>query len=95
MEIVEKMAKQFDENILSLKTVEECTELSEVLIKRVTKAENMKPPIEKVIEEMGDAIFRMSILAEKLGIGEKVAERVDEKASIIATWFKDKFEKQS
>lgn len=92
MDIVEKMAGQFDEDKLALKLVEECMELCEVLVKRVTKSTELKPPLEKVIEEMGDVMFRFEILGHKLGILDEVDERACEKAEQIDKWFTEKFE---
>lgn len=93
MEIINKMTEKFDEQGISLKVMEEMAELNEVLIKRVTKAEGFKPPLEKVSEEMGDLIFRMKILAKKLGIEKEVQLRTKQKAKQIDEWFKNKYEK--
>lgn len=90
--IVEKMAETLDEKTLTLKVVEECMELSEVLVKRVTKSDELKPPVEKIIEEAGDLLFRLDILMEKLGIHDQVYGRFQEKGEQIAIWFKKKYE---
>lgn len=91
-EITSKVAESYDENKLVLKVVEECMELCEVLVKGVTKAEGYKPPKAKIIEEMGDVIFRMQVLAKKLQIEESVTARVIEKAEQLEEWLytKDK-----
>lgn len=89
MEIIKKMVETFDEEYLSLKVVEECNELSEVLVKRITKLEKYRPPLKKVIEEMGDVLFRMAALSEKLGINKEVNERKKEKAEQIEAWFNE------
>lgn len=87
MEIFKKMAESFDEERLSLKLVEELSELSEVLIKRVTRKEGQKPNIEKVIEELGDVYFRSRCLIEKLQISEQVKKRVLQKGIQVEKWY--------
>lgn len=92
MEIVRKMAEKFPENRIALKLLEEVTELSEVPIKRETKHDDLRPPEEKLTEELGDVLFRMDILIEKMGIKDKMEARYQEKAEQTAKWFKDKHE---
>lgn len=65
-------------------------ELCEVLVKSVTKAEGYKPPVEKIIEEMGDVQFRMLCLAKKLQIEMAVDARVIEKGEQLDKWLKSK-----
>jgi NTP pyrophosphatase (non-canonical NTP hydrolase) len=92
MDIVEKMAEKFDEERLTLKVAEELAELSEVLIKRVTRTKELKPPIEKLIEELGDVFFRSHCLIAKLGIHEKVEDRIRQKSIQVEKWY---FENQN
>lgn len=92
MEIINKMATKFETERIALKVMEEMAELNEVLIKRITKSEDLKPPVEKVIEEMGDLLFRMKILATNMGIEDQVADRFQAKADQIDEWFKNKYE---
>lgn len=66
-----------------LKLVEECTELNEVLIKYLTKKEKYKPSKAKIIEEMGDVLIRMKLLAEFWDIKNEVNERRDNKYKAI------------
>lgn len=87
MEIYKKMADTFDEDRLTLKVVEELSELSEVLVKRVTRREGQKPPIEKIIEELGDVFFRANCLIEKLVISEKVDDRIRQKGMQVEKWY--------
>ncbi len=94
-EIIEKFANHFDKNNILLKVAEECTELTEVLIKTVTKNDKLKPPTEKIVEEMGDVFFRAGILIKKLGLKEAVAERIKQKSESMNEWYKDRFEKQN
>lgn len=69
-----------------LKVVEETTELNEVLVKTITKRQDLKPPVDKIIEEMGDSIARMTVLSTKLGINNHVAARIDEKIAQVSRW---------
>lgn len=78
-----------DESKIALKVIEEATELNEVLVKRITKRADLRPPIEKVIEEMGDLQFRMEVLAMKLGILKEVAARKEEKRKQVIKWNKE------
>lgn len=72
-----------------LKVVEETTELNEVLIKMVTKREDLKPPIDKVIEEMGDVLFRIAVLAKKMDIEGEVEDRFNEKMAQVIRWINE------
>ena len=92
MEIIKKMADKFPENRIALKVLEESIEMNEVLIKRETKHDEMRPLDSKLIEEMGDLLFRMDILIEKMGIRDQVKARYDEKAQEITEWFRKKHE---
>jgi NTP pyrophosphatase (non-canonical NTP hydrolase) len=75
-----------------LKVVEECTELNEVLIKTLTKQPEDAPPMSKVIEEMGDVLARMKILAKQMGITLLVNERKEYKFTQLDGWMKKKYE---
>lgn len=87
MEIFKKMADNFDEERLTLKVVEELSELSEVLVKRLTRKEGQKPSVEKIIEEIGDVHFRTRCLIEKLGISEQVEARILQKGMQVEKWY--------
>lgn len=86
------MADNFDEERLTLKVVEELSELSEVLVKRLTRKEGQKPSVEKIIEEIGDVFFRSHCLIAKLGIHEKVEDRIRQKSIQVEKWY---FENQN
>lgn len=73
-----------------LKVVEETTELNEVLIKYLTKTPELKPKIEKIIEEMGDTLFRMKVVAEMFGISKEVNKRFEQKANQLDKWIEEK-----
>lgn len=93
MEIINKLVDKFPEEKHILKCVEECMELCEVLVKTLTKAEGMKPPQEKIVEEMGDLRFRMEVLARKLHIEQAVEARYKDKGAQLDEWYSGKYEK--
>ena len=90
-----RLAEHLDVDRLTLKVVEECMELCEVLVKGLTKAEGFKPPVEKIIEEMGDVTFRMYCLAKKLQIEQAVETRVIEKGEQLDKWLDIKLKQES
>ena len=65
-----------NKNFNYMKTIEEMSELSEVLVKCVTKEKEFRPPKDKIIEECGDLFFRLEVLAQHVGV-EKIIERID------------------
>lgn len=73
-----------------LKVVEECAELQEVMIKYLTKG-SVKPKLEKLVEEMGDVVFRIMVTAKMLDVENEVQGRVEEKAVIIVDWIEKKY----
>jgi len=89
-EAIEKMIKQYPKDKFIMKMLEECAELSEVLLKTLTKAEGYKPPLEKIIEEMGDVLFRAKALSRKLGIDDEVEARFQEKGVILNNYLTEK-----
>jgi len=67
---VSQLAKTNDYDYNLLKAAEECTELAEVLLKKVTKKGGLKEPSDaSVIEEIGDVQIRINILTEMFGRG--------------------------
>lgn len=76
----------------TLKVLEESAELSEVLLKMLTKAPNYKPHIDKVIEEAGDLFFRLRIYCQEKGIEEAVKQRYLFKHEQLEKWIVDKYE---
>lgn len=91
-EVAEKMLKYWSPEKNVLKVLEECAELSEVLLKFLTKTAEFKPPIEKITEEMGDVIVRCRVLAKGLGIEQDVENRISEKFAQIEEWMRKKYE---
>jgi NTP pyrophosphatase (non-canonical NTP hydrolase) len=77
---------------LYLKVVEECTELNEACIKTVNKPLELKPPIDKFIEEAGDVLARIEILSQTLGknVNTLIKERKKEKIEQLYTFYSKK-----
>jgi NTP pyrophosphatase (non-canonical NTP hydrolase) len=71
-----------------LKCCEELTELQEVLLKYHLKIPEKKPPIEKVIEEAGDVIFRLAVVVEQFNIFDEVGDRIREKVEKLIEYYK-------
>ena len=66
-----------------LKTAEELFELGEILLKQVTKPNGSDDRIPHLIEECGDVIMNIKILASKLYIEDEVKKRVENKLSTL------------
>jgi len=77
--------KRHERNILKL--CEEMSELGEVLLKYVNKNKDNKPPIEKIIEELGDVFFRGTVIVEQFDIEEPVINRIDEKRKQLYDYY--------
>lgn len=66
-----------------LKTAEELFELGEILLKMVTKPTGSEERIPHLIEECGDVILNIKILASKLQIENKVKKRIESKLETL------------
>ena len=73
-----------------MKVLEEMHELGEVLTKYLNKQPEYRPKKEKIIEESGDLLYRMTLMIKKLGIEDEVNERFKVKSDQINEWYKDK-----
>lgn len=62
-----------------IKLAEELSELQEVVIKKYLKRPENQPTMAKIIEEMGDVLLRMKILATQEDIQDAVNTRMGEK----------------
>ena len=82
-EIIDIIVSHNSEEYDLLKLAEECTELSEVLIKMVTKPNRKEEKIPHLIEELGDVKLRMDILISKLNVEEEVYIRVSSKLDYL------------
>lgn len=82
-EIIDNIVSLNKEDHDFLKLAEETTELSEVLIKMVTKPNRRDERIGHLIEEMGDVKVRMDILLQRLGLHKEVDNRYQEKLDYI------------
>jgi NTP pyrophosphatase (non-canonical NTP hydrolase) len=63
------------------KLLEEIMELGEVLSKGITKSVGKAPPVEKLIEEIGDVKIRIEMLIAELRIEIPVERRITDKLS--------------
>ena len=77
------VASERDLSYCYLKTAEELFELGEILIKMVTKPNGSDDRIPHLIEECGDVILNIKILASKLYIEDEVKKRVEVKLSTL------------
>ena len=77
------VASERDLSYCYLKTAEELFELGEILIKMVTKPTGSEERIPHLIEECGDVIMNIKILASKLYIENEVKKRVENKLSTL------------
>ena len=81
--------------INTLKSLEEMAELSEVLLKRLTKGADNQPPIEKVVEEVGDVFFRLAVLIKQLEIEDLVIERAEQKEEQVYEWYQERIKEKA
>ena len=80
---IELVASERDLSFCYLKTAEELFELGEILIKMVTKPDGSDGRISHLIEECGDVILNIKILASKLYIEDGVKKRVEDKLNTL------------
>ena len=86
MSLKEKINMVASERNLSycyLKTAEELFELGEILLKQVTKPQGSEERIPHLIEECGDVILNIKILASKLYIEDEVKKRLQSKLDTL------------
>ena len=77
------VASERDLSFCYLKTAEELFELGEILLKQVTKPDGSEERIPHLIEECGDVIMNIKILASKLQIGDDIKKRVEKKLETL------------
>ena len=80
---IELVASERDLSYCYLKTAEELFELGEILLKQVTKPQGSDERIPHLIEECGDVIMNIKILASKLYIENEVKKRIEDKLEIL------------
>ena len=80
---IELIASERDLSFCYLKTAEELFELGEILIKMVTKPNGSDGRIPHLIEECGDVMLNIKILASKLYIEDEVKKRVEKKLETL------------
>jgi phosphoribosyl-ATP pyrophosphohydrolase len=83
-EVIDHLIKNNKNDYNLKKLLEESIELSEVVIKMLNKSDEHKPPIEKLIEESGDVLFRLGVVLRQYKIKELVVKRTEEKSNQIA-----------
>ena len=77
------VASERDLSYCYLKTAEELFELGEILIKMVTKPNGSDDRIPHLIEECGDVMLNIKILASKLYIEDEVKKRIENKLDTL------------
>ena len=77
------VASERDLSYCYLKVAEELFELGEILLKQVTKPQGSDDRIPHLIEECGDVIMNIKILASKLQIGDDIKKRVEKKLETL------------
>lgn len=82
-EIIDDIVSHNSEDHDILKLAEECTELSEVLIKMITKPNRREERMPHLIEELGDVEVRLDILKRRLGLTKDIAKRYESKLEYI------------
>ncbi len=80
---IELIATERDLSYCYLKTAEELFELGEILLKQVTKPQGSEERIPHLIEECGDVIMNIKILASKLYIEDEVKKRISDKLETL------------
>jgi NTP pyrophosphatase (non-canonical NTP hydrolase) len=80
---IELVASEKDLSYCYLKTAEELFELGEILLKQVTKPQGSEERIPHLIEECGDVILNIKILASKLYIEDEVKKRIEDKLNTL------------
>ena len=80
---IELVASERDLSFCYLKVAEELFELGELVLKQVTKPNGSEERIPHLIEECGDVIMNIKILASKLYIEDEVKKRVEVKLSTL------------
>lgn len=80
---IELIASERDLSYCYLKTAEELFELGEILLKQVTKPQGSDDRIPHLIEECGDVILNIKILASKLYIEDEVKKRIEDKLNSL------------
>ena len=80
---IELVASERDLSFCYQKVAEEMFELGEIIMKQVTKPQGSEERIPHLIEECGDVIMNIKILASKLYIENEVKKRIEDKLEIL------------
>ena len=77
------VASERDSSYCYLKTAEELFELGEIIMKQITKPQGSEERIPHLIEECGDVILNIKILASKLKIEDEIKKRIEVKLNTL------------
>lgn len=80
-DIINEIVNYNDAKYNVSKLSEELFELGEVCMKMLNKKPDKQPPIEKLIEELGDVILRCKVVSVQFNITDQVNERALDKAN--------------
>jgi len=72
------------------KLLEECLELSEILVKMINKHKDKQPSKEKLVEELGDVLFRAEVLIIKEDLQKEVQSRINTKVAQLTPYMENK-----
>lgn len=80
---IEIVASERDLSFCYQKVAEELFELGEIIMKQITKPQGSEDRILYLIEECGDVILNIKILASKLYIEDEVKNRIEVKLNTL------------
>lgn len=80
---IDKVANDRELSFCYLKVAEELFEGGEIILKQITKPNGSEERIPYLVEELGDILLNIKILSSKLGIEDKVKERVESKLKTL------------
>lgn len=75
LKMISYIADSHNTEYHTIKVIEELHEVGEALVKTITKSGLNKPPKEKIIEECGDLLLRLNVLAIHLCIEDEIDSR--------------------
>lgn len=81
--IIQAMLENNTVEYNKLKCIEECTELTEVLVKSMTKKPDLAPSEQSIIEEIGDLEIRLAVIKRMYG-ESAVNVRINQKQASLA-----------
>jgi hypothetical protein len=82
-EMLTDIAKNSDVNHAMLKVIEELSEAQVVLTKMLTKPKDKRPSTLDLVEELGDVLFRINVLAKAIDLEDDIQARAYNKIRYI------------